>query len=77
VHGDLRDPNIIVCDDNGRVYLIDFDWSGKEGEVFYPTAKLNEELLEGRRSLDLNITRADDDRVLQKTLDKLNNITIR
>ncbi|KAH9979886.1 hypothetical protein BGW80DRAFT_1441969 [Lactifluus volemus] len=70
VHGDLRNPNII-CDDKGSVFLIDFDWSGKEGDAFYPTRKLNQELLEGRTSLDLKITRGDDDRVLCKTLDKL------
>jgi serine/threonine protein kinase len=70
VHGDLHNPNII-CDDRGNLFLIDFDWGGKEGEAFYPTAKLNEELLEGRTSVDLKITRSDDDRVLHKTLDKL------
>ena len=41
VHGDLRDCNIIfVLDDHGHncssVQLIDFDWSGKENETFYP-----------------------------------------
>jgi serine/threonine protein kinase len=76
VHGDLRDPNII-CDDKGGVFLVDFDWSGKEGEVFYPTPNLNEELLEGRATIGLKITRADGDRVLQKTLNKLNKVAIR
>jgi len=35
VFGDLRRPNIVFVDE--EVKLIDFDWSGKEGEVFYPT----------------------------------------
>ncbi|KAJ3500012.1 hypothetical protein NLJ89_g9980 [Agrocybe chaxingu] len=70
VHGDLRDPNII-CDDKDRVLLIDFDWSGKEGQVSYPTPNLNEELLAGRIQGDLKITKGDDERVLQRTLDKL------
>ncbi|CAA7270391.1 unnamed protein product [Cyclocybe aegerita] len=70
VHGDLRVPNII-CDDKDRVLLIDFDWSGKEGQVSYPTPNLNKELLAGRTLGDLKITKGDDERVLQRTLDKL------
>lgn len=34
VHGDLRRPNVLI--QNDQVKLIDFDWSGKEGEVKYP-----------------------------------------
>ncbi|KAF5337703.1 hypothetical protein D9758_017346 [Tetrapyrgos nigripes] len=34
VFGDLRLPNVIFAD--GDTKLIDFDWSGKEGDVFYP-----------------------------------------
>ncbi|CAA7270365.1 unnamed protein product [Cyclocybe aegerita] len=70
VHGDLHDPNII-CDDKDRVLLIDFDWSGKEGQVSYLTPNLNEELLAGRTLGDLKITKGDNERVLQRTLDKL------
>ena len=33
VHGDLRTPNILVKDN--KVFIVDFDWAGKEGEVFY------------------------------------------
>jgi tRNA A-37 threonylcarbamoyl transferase component Bud32 len=33
IHGDLCDPNII-CDDRGNLFLVDFDWDGKEGKHF-------------------------------------------
>ena len=46
VHGDLCAANILCKDDSVKV--IDLDWGGKDGEAFYPTASLNEELLEGR-----------------------------
>ena len=39
VFGDLRPPNIVFQE--GRAYLVDFDWAGKEGETFYP-AELGE-----------------------------------
>ena len=69
VHGDLRDANIICKNDS--VMLIDFDWGGKEGDVSYPTLNLNAELLQGRVSGDLRITKEDDRRVLKNTLAKL------
>jgi len=69
VHGDLRDANILCKEES--MWLIDFDWGGKDGEAFYPTAMLNPELLDGRMSNDLRITKEDDDRVLKKTLSKL------
>jgi serine/threonine protein kinase len=72
VHGDLRDANIICKNDS--VMLIDFDWGGKEGEVFYPTSNLNDELLQGRVSGDLRITKEDDRRVLTNTLARLQDI---
>ena len=34
VHGDLRRPNIRVVGDT--VWVLDFDWAGKEGEARYP-----------------------------------------
>ena len=34
-HGDYRDSNILVSDD-GRVFIIDFDWSGKANEQKIP-----------------------------------------
>ena len=33
----LRPPNVILGRD-WRARLVDFDWAGKEGEVFYSTA---------------------------------------
>ncbi|KAK2459838.1 hypothetical protein APHAL10511_008159 [Amanita phalloides] len=57
VHGDLRDANIFCKEES--VMLLDFDWGGKNGEVFYPTANLNNELQEGRVSDDLRITKDD------------------
>ena len=58
VHGDLRDANIICNGDS--VMLIDFDWSGKDGEVSYPTLQLNDELVRGRRFDNLIIRKEDD-----------------
>jgi len=72
VHGDLRDANIICKGDH--MMLVDFDWGGKDGEVFYPTANLNDELLQGRVYGDLRITKDDDKRVLETTLDRLRDI---
>ncbi|TFY73895.1 hypothetical protein EWM64_g10117 [Hericium alpestre] len=50
VYGDIRSPNVFVRQekqDNSqlvwRARLLDFDWSGKEGTVFYPT-NLNMEI---------------------------------
>jgi RIO1 family len=34
VHGDLRPPNILAKD--CKVYVVDFDWAGKDGAVRYP-----------------------------------------
>lgn len=34
VHADLREQNILVKD--GRAFLVDFDWSGTEGQHTYP-----------------------------------------
>src|SRR6266576_7058754 len=40
VFGDLRDPNILYNESEGRVVLVDFDWAGRGGESRYP-ATLN------------------------------------
>lgn len=42
VHGDVRRPNIVVFEDAGEPHamLLDFDWAGVDGQVFYP-ARLN------------------------------------
>jgi hypothetical protein len=37
VHGDLRQPNLIVVGED--VWLLDFDWTGKVGEAFYSIDK--------------------------------------
>lgn len=34
VFGDLRPPNVLFS--QGKIFLIDFDWAGKFGEVRYP-----------------------------------------
>lgn len=39
VHGDLREPNILITRDQElgvRAYIIDFDFAGKEGQARYP-----------------------------------------
>jgi len=37
VHGDVRDINVMVkSDGEAEFILVDFDWSGRIGEVFYP-----------------------------------------
>ncbi|KAH9007237.1 hypothetical protein EDB86DRAFT_68464 [Lactarius hatsudake] len=68
VHGDLRQPNMIC---NGeRIMLIDFDWGGRVGETSYPHARLHPQLTIGRQSVGGEITKIDDDRILQQTLQK-------
>jgi hypothetical protein len=69
VHGNLRDANILCKD--ATVMLVDFDWGGKVGEATYPTLDLIPELLDGRTSNGLKITKEDDVRVLRKTLVRL------
>ncbi|KAF9444365.1 hypothetical protein P691DRAFT_778309 [Macrolepiota fuliginosa MF-IS2] len=44
IFGDLREPNILVPkEDKSCVRLVDFDWSGKEGEVRYPSCIIMDE----------------------------------
>jgi len=38
---DLRDVNIVCTRDS--MMLLDVDWSGKDGDAFYPTWNLNNE----------------------------------
>jgi len=41
VHGDIRKPNVLVSiSDSTDFKLIDFDWAGRQGTVYYP-ARLN------------------------------------
>lgn len=43
VHGDFRNNNIMVKgNDEGSAMMIDFDWAGKAGEVFYPLERNDE-----------------------------------
>jgi serine/threonine protein kinase len=69
VHGDLRDTNIIVEDDE-RVLLVDFDWGGRDGETVYPRWDLNSELKDGRTHSDLKIRKEDDERILASAFSK-------
>jgi len=71
VHGDLRDAKFIVNNQKpGQVMLIDFDWGGdiNAGQVYYPTALVNEELLKSEHLDDFEITKEHDD---ASTLEKL------
>lgn len=43
VFGDLRQMNILYSHQGDRVFLVDFDWVGKDGETHYP-ACLNPDL---------------------------------
>jgi tRNA A-37 threonylcarbamoyl transferase component Bud32 len=69
VHGDLREPNILC--DGERALLVDFDWGGVVGEARYPHARLCPVLMDGRVGTDPRITKDDDERVLQNTLEGL------
>jgi len=72
VHGDLREPNILCVGE--KVMLIDFDWGGRVGEAYYPTALLTYELTDGRFNTNPKITKDDDLRVLANTLGRLENV---
>ena len=48
VHGDIRAFNTVFSGRQGGGYLIDFDFSGKMGDVFYPTG-YNQFLADGYR----------------------------
>jgi hypothetical protein len=76
VHGDLRDANFVVTNSgvagakDRKIMLLDFDWGGKEGEVFFPSGRLHSELLQTVGE-HLKITKESDNQVLQTTLSKL------
>jgi hypothetical protein len=42
----------VICKDRSMM-LIDFDWGGKDGKVFYPTPDLHPELLRDKIGLCL------------------------
>lgn len=74
VHGDLRDANLVVSDEEPeRVMLVNFDWGGNVDDepIYYPTSLLGEELEKPGRQGDFRITKEHDDYVLACTLKKL------
>ncbi|KAH9035006.1 hypothetical protein EDB85DRAFT_1889513 [Lactarius pseudohatsudake] len=74
VHGDLRDANLIVGNQEPeRMLLVDFDWGGDTTTrpVYFPaTTLVNEELIPGHLGSS-QITKEHDDHVLASTLEKL------
>ena len=63
VHGDLRLANFVIAkdEDRRRIFLIDFDWGGKEGEVVFPYELLIEELgIQNHRLRDRKIAKEHD-----------------
>jgi len=63
VHGDLRPPNFVVNHD--MLYLIDFDWGGREGEVEFPEGPIHPVLRDG--PWQTLITKELDERVMEYT----------
>jgi hypothetical protein len=63
----------VLCDGE-KVVLIDFGWGGTVGKARtarYPRALHCSDLRDGRDGTDPRITKKDDERVLQTTLDEL------
>jgi RIO-like serine/threonine protein kinase len=72
VHGDLRLANILFTKRSPHTpVLIDYDWAGKEGDAEYTVWTLNDELKKGRQYKDLKIRKEDDRRILESTLECL------
>ena len=74
VHGDLRLANFVISKDKDRrrIFLIDFDWGGKEGEVVFPHEQLIEELgIQNHRLRDRKITKEHDLGCLERVLEAL------
>ncbi|PIL30486.1 transporter [Ganoderma sinense ZZ0214-1] len=69
VHGDLRPPNVMLrinSDKSNSIFLVDFDWAGKDGEVRYPNYPLNPDVLWPRKPelmVGMPITHEDDDKM--------------
>jgi len=76
VHGDLRLANFIFTKDENprRMLLVDFDWGGKVGEVFFPRGELAEELQVRNDRLDRLITKEHDDRVLPEIFTRVDKL---
>ncbi|KAF9487561.1 hypothetical protein BDN71DRAFT_618085 [Pleurotus eryngii] len=71
VFGDLRSANVLV-DTKRRPYLIDFDWSGIDGMVYYP-CNLNMEGIKWANGVEggTPIRRQHDEEMLQILIDDL------
>ncbi|KAI1786188.1 hypothetical protein LXA43DRAFT_898452, partial [Ganoderma leucocontextum] len=70
VHGDLRQPNIVVQPTAQRVFFIDFDWAGKKETAKYPR-HLNPHIQWIRPAYQLEgkvIKKRDDVHMLQQAL---------
>ena len=65
VHGDFRSENILVLPDSS-ISVIDFDWSGRCGDVRYPPY-VNEDIF-GRGSRNRLIQKRNDDEMVSKML---------
>nr|VWO96836.1 N/A [Ganoderma boninense] len=71
VHGDLRDPNMIIA--YGRGYLIDFDAAGVEGVAKYPPS-LNPKIVwpaDPYNLLSMPISKEDDKARFKRTVEEL------
>jgi len=72
VHGDLRVANFIIpAGHPENIMLVDFDWGGESGRVYYPTWMLNKDLIRGITTEGLRITKENDVRVLTVALERL------
>ena len=69
VHGDLRPPNFIVSGET--LWLIDFDWGGKEMEATFPEARLHPIVRDSR--LEKHPTKKLDKRVVKYTKGEIRN----
>jgi len=72
VHGNLREANFIVpTKEPDKIMLVDFDWGGEPGNVFYPRWMLDENLIYGMTTESYQITKENDVRVLTAALESL------
>lgn len=70
VHGDLRVPNFVVH--HKKLFLVDFDWGGKEGKAQFPDDDLLPILRDSRA--DVMITKGHDKHVLDVTKETMRNL---
>ena len=84
VHGDLREPNILFNSQTGQVLLIDFELSGREGEVVYPldmnieagwSDKVQRRLIEMKKQkIPVLISAEYDDNNLEEIINRIKNL---